>query len=249
MKLSTIKASINRWNELNDYYQTTQFLLQEGIIFRLNPNLTKIKVPNEHDPLPLITAFHIYLGVLEESIIIFMINNVMDSKASFDYLGEVEITNYIYKTNLETLDPNLLSSFTSAKSISWEKYYKQPEEKPASPFEGHKRILQWSMSKQQWIRNQIDNVNGLFTAFSIPVRDQNSLSLAEWFGILALKENKRKNQNLGNPYLSDLIIWNYDNFIVSTIENSDNFYDTVGTVPPYNQSGITQQNSFYLSTL
>ena len=227
MKLETIKKSIADWNNINDYYDEAVTLLNQGVMFKIDGGVAE----TQGDQKP--QFIHVYIGVVNNRLKLFLINNLMDDMA----ILKVEYSKYVYVADLEEVPSDLLEDFRKSDSIS----YPGSNTKPNS-FDGHSRIMNWAISKNDWVKSQINNVYGLFLAFSIPIADLD-LVASEIYGLFALVMDDHK-PGL-NHYKADLIIWDRSNSNMY-ISDLGILEDTVTVVPPFGDSN--KQSDFSLLT-
>lgn len=233
MKLLTIKSAIQEWKQNLDYYDIVADLLAQGSMFKVPKEILLTDTNTSNSVEPLLKSIHVYPGVIEGELKMFLINNVMDTKEAFHKHGE-KITEYIFMSDLNQLNMDQLNNFTEART--------NPNSSDRH-FVGKEQILQWQLVWDQWLKTQISNVYGLFEAFTIPIMDIKDDYIYAFF---ALRLNDRKgNDRVQNQYLVDLIIW-HDKKLYDAEMLGGELDDTVTPVPPFGGDSSTEESSFNL---
>lgn len=239
MKLTTIKQAIQEWKSENDHLSSVLHLISEGELFKIPRNI--LLSDEVADINPLVTSIHAYPGIIDGSLKMILINNVMDSKAAFDRNQE-KITKYIFVEDLHQLDITRLNEFIDADSYSF-KQGKDTEQIPHT-YSGRDRIIQWLLCKEEWANIQIKNVYGMFESFNIPLVDIKGDYIYAFF---ALRERENlADDHIKNTHVADLILWDSYAKRLYTSGLNDELEDTVSPVPPYGNSVDDNESAFYL---
>ncbi len=221
MKLETIKTAIQEWYELNDYVNETQFLLNEGVIFKIDPKVKDFigDTIEKKD-----VYIHAYPGVIEGKLKFILINSEMDKLEKFEDKND-PITRYIYVSDVMGMDSQLAADFLKLKSLG-------TNDDKISPEVAKERILRWSLTKDEWIVNQINNTEGVFEVFVIPDIDLKKGS--DIYAFLALTDKNTADLIImdKNKKTNELNIINPDD---------EGLYDVVAPCPPYGVDGISAE--------
>lgn len=213
MKLDTINEAIRAWYDINDYAFETFDLLNQGALFRINPEVIPHLESYEKEKKIYI---HAYPGILDGELKFFLINSEKD-KHDLILAKNEPINKYIFVADVIGMDESLVSKLNKSK----------PSKNGClSLREAMKRIARWSLIKESWIKNQINNTEGIFQAISIPLIDLKPN--CDIYAFFALTET-----NTNNKYKADLIIWDCFNKEINSIDSVDSLDDLCRPVPPF----------------
>ncbi len=237
MKLETIKAAISEWYDLNDFVDETQTLLNQGVIFKIDPKVKDVILGTTEN---LDVYIHAYPAIVEGKLKFILINSEMDKLEKFED-EKNPITRYIYIADVMGMDSQLAAEFLKLKSLG-------AAEDKISPEEAKERILRWSLIKDEWIVNQINNTEGVFEVFVIPDIDLKKDS--DIYAFLALTDKNT----------ADLIIMDKNkqtNELKVINPDDEGLYDVVVPCPPFGDgddvtsstkvtNGKTDRQNFFL---
>lgn len=215
MKLDTINEAIRAWYDINDYALDTFDLLNQGALFRINPEvMPKLESYEKENKMHI----HAYPGILDGELKFFLINSEKD-KLDLIMAEKETINKNIFVADVIGMDESLVSKLNKSK----------PSKNGClSLREATKRIARWSLIKESWIKNQINNTEGIFQAISIPLIDLKPN--CDIYAFFALTETKTKNK-----YKADLIIWDCFNKEINSIDSEDSLDDLCRPVPPFGE--------------
>jgi hypothetical protein len=221
MKLDSITYAIELWNEANDSPKLAYELLSQGVAFNINP-----KVLQCSSQVSTSKFIHAYPGIVDDHLCMFLINDVMDTPEAFDDVNN-PITNYIFVAPIEGISESLCEVFLKQEN---------QRQSNIDADEARARVARWSLSKEDFIKNQINNTEGLFEAFVIPATDIDPANQIHAF--FAINPNTATST-------ADLIIWDYTQNRIATNLDSK-FADVVLPCPPFGQEEETEKKKMHL---
>lgn len=152
------------------------------------------------------TFIHAYPSIYEGITKFTLIDNVSDSKLDIDY-SFVHVADYVYGAPLRTTNGGV------------------GDPTDITVLAGLERAFRWQMNKNNWVKQQVETVDGIFQAFHIPITDLIALfddkSVENLYVVIGLKADG----------VADLILWNN----VETFDGSSvQVKDVALPVPPFN---------------
>lgn len=211
MTLNQILDSIKTWDDhrnpqgesvINNYFS-------EGNCFLYDPEDFSIAKTN---------CLHVYLGIFNESIKVFLISADKDDADHYDSAEGIlpYITTCALKSSI--LDSgNLGDEIPTAEAIL--------------------RIQNWENNHTTWLAAQSQTVDNIFQAFTIPSSDiANGHKLRIYFGL-------KTNPNGGND-IADLLVFDQDEN--GKLKAISRFFDMARPVPPFSSHGELKESNFYL---
>jgi hypothetical protein len=222
MKLDTINEAIRAWYNINDYAFETFNLLNQGVLFRINP---EVMPPLESYQKEKKMHVHAYPGIIDGELKFFLINSEKD-KHNLILAKNEPLNKYIFVADVTGMDASLVSKLNTSKPS---------EKRSLSLSEAMNRISRWSLIKESWIKNRINNTEGMFQAISIPLIDLKPN--CDIYAFFALTETKTKNK-----YQADLIIWDCYNKEINSVNSFDSLDDLCRPVPPFDGEYVLMED-------
>ena len=204
MELKEIKAAIKSWVDIRESPTEVIKYLNEGCCFKVERSFYE-QWKKKNPPF-----IHIYFGIVETKMKVFMIDSVSDQEIAPDmsYLFE--------KDYLDGLD------------FSQEGFIAKSKSGDIGVKEALERSLRWTLFRNSWVQSQVKSVDGIFKAFRFPFTDFELEFSAD------AQNETVVTFGLQESNVPDLIMWGLDNADTdsATIVNSD-VEDFSCPVPPY----------------
>jgi len=211
MNLDDILFSIRDWNNLrnpqgesliNNYFS-------EGNSFLFDPEDFDTSKSD---------FLHVYFGVADEKIKVFLIASDEDTYSQYDTAEG--IMPYISIASLKKsilLSENLGGEIPAPEAIA--------------------RIQSWENNHTTWLAAQALTADNIFQAFAIPSADiENGHKLRIYLGL-------KSNPDGGND-LADLVVFDEDEN--GQLQAISRFFDMARPVPPFGAVGVLKESNFYL---